>query len=113
MGRACLTKSRASIEHEVSRYLLSHLCPVSSTLDRMIPLRPAILALAAVLLLVACGGDDTQPSTPPIAEVTAAPPPGATSTPAVGGTFIAGPTARLGELQGLVCEREVAGPLAY
>jgi WD40 repeat protein len=81
----------------------------------MTPLRLAILALAAALLLVACGGDDKQPSTPPIAEVTAAPPPSATATPAApaGGTFTAGPTARLAELQGLVWQREGAGLLAY
>src|SRR3954471_6424596 len=85
----------------------------SPTLDRMIPLRTTPLALAAALLLVACGGDDKQPSTPPIAEVTAAPPPGVTVTPAAGGTFTAGPTERLAELQGLVWQREGAGLLAY
>ena len=80
----------------------------------MTPLRPALLALAAALLLVACGGDDKQPSTPPIAEVTAAPPPAVTATPvAASGPFAPGPTARLGELQGLVWQRDGAGLLAY
>jgi WD40 repeat protein len=81
----------------------------------MTSLRLATLALAAATLLVACGGDDPKPSAtqPPIANVTAAPPPSTTAMPTMAGTFTAGPTARLDQLQGVVWQREGAGLLAY